>query len=212
MPDLKIHLKMSGTEPTEWYESEVKDDAGMAKTPVKKTGTGSAGFLTTLATMVQVLFEQTIKDGNAKNFTGVTVNTAPTAADVGQSDLLCYVCSTRSNSVFKAKEPALFEKAPKSTGGITAAITGGSTGSGVLSEIYVDQYIQNITCVSFGIYHEFMHNKARKGESIDWPHISGGGGVAAEEGPLNFYRPNKTNKVQMASRLSQANAQYKAGL
>lgn len=212
MADFKIFLKMSGTEPTEWFESIVTDDEGMSRPPQKKSGTGATGFMATLATKVKELFEQTLKDASNKKYSGVAVTLSPAAADVGQTDLLCYVCSSRSNSVLSAKEPEIAKQAPKSTGGVTAPITGGKLGNGMLSEIYIEEYRRNITCVSFGIYHEFMHNKKRATESIDWPHVSGGGGVASEEGPLSLYRPNKTNKVQMSARLDVANAQYKAGL
>lgn len=208
MPDLTIHLKMIGTAPTVWYEANIRYEGGVQYvTTTEKTAGNGVTFLGTLAELLKTMFERT-KNAAKTSVTGIKTNIAPTVANVGTLDLLCYICLYKSDSVIKGEMPAEFAKSGK-VGGLTSPIVKGEVYSGVVSEIYLDELKTNITVASFAVYHELMHNKTRweSDEDTEWVHREGDG-LAEEGGPLQYKGlTDKTAKV-MGARLPIVNRQF----
>jgi hypothetical protein len=215
LPTLTLWFRMVGVEPTNWVET-IPTRSGttlmLPTVPPPKSVTGGSGlFRQQLAERVWIPFSATLK--HQKAFDAVVCSSEViSAATIGSTDLLCYVCDTRAHSILRRNDIQRFNnfitKNPNAGGCTTNVIT--PMGETILSEIWLDQMKSDMGVAWRAVYHEFMHNKTRwaHGEDTDWVHTHGGGGVAAETGPSNFADVNPSNQMKMAGRLTIRNSQF----
>jgi hypothetical protein len=216
MAVLTLHLKMVGSEPTQYFES--LKGTGNYNNVISQTRTRTASvdgtFTTQLAKRVGVLFEQSLTFGPVKA-EGLITNEDP-VRHIADTELLCYVCADERNSVLRRFDQARFErvraKNPKGAG-VTANMILNKVFEGILSEIWLNRLNNDITAAAFGVYHEWMHNKTNwnGNEDPDWVHRVPNGGLSAEndDGLLGL-TPGSAGA--MAKRLWFRNQQFVRGL
>ena len=214
MPALNLWLRMVGTEPRRWIETIPTMRNGVQFLPVtpaqKSVDNGDGLFMQQLAERVWQPVADTLK--RTKAFGSVaTSSVTPNAAAVSRTDLLCYVCETRAQSVIGRNDAARLQNfiaANPQAAGFTGNINT-PTGQAVVSEIWLDRMNTDMGVAWRAVFHEWMHNKTRwaQGEDPEWVHTRGGGDIATPDGPANFRNVNANNATIMAGRLPIANTQ-----
>jgi hypothetical protein len=206
---------MVGVEPRQWFETIPTIRGGVPFLPVSPTqrsvANGDGLFMQQLAERVWLPFSDTLKRTRSFNAV-VTSSVTPSAAAIGRTDLLCYVCETRGQSIIRRNDGARFQNfitQNPNAAGFTGNINM-PTGQAIVSEIWLDRMNTDIGVAWRAVYHEFMHNKTRwaQNEDPDWVHTMGGGDIATVDGPAKFLNVNANNATIMAGRLAIANTQF----
>lgn len=214
MAAINLYLQMVGTAPTTWFETDVRFKDGQwfeGKTHRRSVATSDGLFLQQLAERLWQMLDETLRSGKSM-FDAVTAasNASNHRHEIGNRDLLCYVCLTRGGSIIRRFDPPAFERAQQKAAkehpsfqldGMTHEIRAGRT----CSEIYLDQAGgPNIVACANNVYHEWMHNKTAPGEDPGWVHSLDG--IAKPGGSMKGLTP--IVKARMLSHLLNANQQF----
>ncbi len=214
MVAINLYLQMIGTPPTQWSETDVRLKDGVwfaGQTRTRSVATQDGLFLQQLAERLWQMFDATLRAGKSI-FDAVTAasNASAHKHEIGNRDLLCYVCLNRGLSIIRSFDLPAFERAVQKAkqehptfqlDGMTHEIRPGRT----CSEIYMDQAGgPNIVACANNVYHEWMHNKTAPGEDPGWVHSLDG--LAKPGGSMKGVTPLVATK--MLSHLHNANSQF----